>query len=147
MWVSKDYRGDRSEWMRARDRGADPLMDRLQTLGEAPFEYRVPETLDDDWTCVEPESVGMDRAGLSRFLEEVSQGEFGALHGFLLVRHHTLVVEEYFANQGAWHGPFITSLFRNRVHHLASITKIIASAFVGIAGLRLLLDADRGTHQ
>ncbi len=133
MWVSKDYRGDRSEWRWVRDRTADALMNRLATLEEAPFEYRPPETLDDDWSCAEPESADLERAGLTRFLEDVSAGKFGDLHGFLLARHGTLVVEEYFARQGSWHGTYINSLFRERCHHLASITKSIVSTLVGIA--------------
>jgi len=133
MWVSKDYRGDRSEWMWVKDKGADPLMDHLRTLDKAPYEYSVPEKLTDGWECDDPESVGIDRTGIARFLEEVSQGTFGDVHGFLLIRHNTLVFEDYFARQGEWHGELINSVFRDRCHHLASITKSITSALVGIA--------------
>jgi len=133
MWVSKDYRGDRSEWMWVRDRGADPLMEQLRALDQAPYEYSVPEQLNDGWECGEPESVGIDRTVVARFLDEVSEGTFGDVHGFLLIRHNTLVFEEYFARQGEWHGELINSVFRNRRHHLASITKSITSALVGIA--------------
>jgi CubicO group peptidase (beta-lactamase class C family) len=133
MWVSKDYGGDRSEWMWVRDKSADPLMDRLRTLEEAPYEYSVPESLADGWGCDNPESVGIDRTGIARFLGEVSQGTFGDLHSLLLVRHNTLVVEDYFAKQGEWHGELIDSVFRDRSHHLASVTKSITSALVGIA--------------
>jgi CubicO group peptidase (beta-lactamase class C family) len=133
MWVSKDYRGDRSEWMWVRNRGADPVMARLLDLEESPFEYRVPPETGDGWSTTPPEEAGLDRAGLSRFLQDVSRGTFGDLHSFLLVRHGELVSEAYFARQGAWHGPFIDELFRDRPHHLASVTKSITSILTGIA--------------
>jgi CubicO group peptidase (beta-lactamase class C family) len=140
LWVSKDYKGDRSQWMWVRDRGADPWMSQLRSLEAAPYEYRVPESLADGWDCDDAESVGVDRAQIARFLGEVSQGAFGDFHSLLLVRHNRLVVEDYFAKHGEWHGEFVNALFRDRCHHLASITKSITSALVGIA-------IDRGSIQ
>ena len=133
MRVSKNYRGDRSEWMWVRDRGSDSLMEHVRTLEDTPFTYRVPPSQDDGWDCAEPEDVGLDGERLSQFLEQIAQGEFGDIHSVLLVRHDTLVVEEYFAERGRVHGPFIASVFRNRVHHLASTTKTVTSALIGIA--------------
>jgi CubicO group peptidase (beta-lactamase class C family) len=133
MRVSKNYRGDRSEWMWVRDRGSDSLTERLRTLEEVPFSYSVPPAQDDGWNCGAPEDVGLDGARLSRFLTRIAQGEFGDIHSFLLARHGTLVVEEYFARQGRGHGPFIASVFRDRVHHLASTTKTVTSALMGVA--------------
>jgi len=43
------------------------------------------------------------------------------------------VVEQYFAENGSKHGPFIDSLFRGRVHHLASVSKAVTSVLVGAA--------------
>jgi len=43
------------------------------------------------------------------------------------------VADEYFAANGSKHGPFITRLFRDKVHHLASTTKCVTSTLVGIA--------------
>jgi CubicO group peptidase (beta-lactamase class C family) len=133
MRVSKDYKGDRSEWMWVRDKGADPMMANFHTLEKAPFGYSVPEKLTDGWECGDPESVGIDRTPIIRFLEEVSQGTFRDFHGLLIIRHNKLVVEEYFAKNGEWHGAFINSVFRDHCHHLASTTKCITSTLVGIA--------------
>jgi CubicO group peptidase (beta-lactamase class C family) len=133
MRVSKDYRGERSEWMWVRDTESNSLMEHLRTLEDAPFVSGTPPSEDDGWDCAAPEAVGLDGEKLSRFLQRVSQGEFGDIHGFLLARHGTLVIEEYFAEQGRKHGPFVSSVFRNRVHHLASVTKSVTSALVGIA--------------
>ena len=133
MRVSKDYRGDRSEWMWVRDKGSDSLVERIRTVEDTPFEYTVPPQLNDGWDCAEPEDVGLDGERLSQFLARIADGEFGDIHSFLLVRHDTLVVEEYFAEQGSKHGPQISSVFRNRVHHLASVTKIVTFALVGVA--------------
>ena len=119
--------------MWVRDKGADPMMEKLHTLEKAPFEYSVPEKLADGWECASPESVGIDRIPIVRLLEKVSQGAFNDFHGILIIKNNKLVVEEYFANSGKWHGVFINSVFRDRCHHLASTTKCITSTLVGIA--------------
>ena len=133
MWVSKDYRGDRSEWMWVRREGADSLVARLLSVEGKPFEYRVPPEEGDGWACADPGSVGLDQEALFGFLDAVASGEFGDIHSFLVVRHDTLVVEEYFAESGSKHGAFVSSVFRDRVHLLASTTKPVVSALVGIA--------------
>lgn len=133
MWVSKNYQGDRSEWMWVRNRSVDPLVERLLAMEKTPFEFGVPPETDDGWDCADPETLGLDRELLGRFLTDVSEGEFGDLHSLLVVRDGTLVVEEYFAEGGSRYGPLIDSVYRNRPHHLASITKTITSALVGIA--------------
>jgi len=131
--VSKNYRGDRSDWMWVRDRGADPLLNRLGAVGPAPFSLQVPAETNDGWESAEPEAVGMDQEVLSDFMARIAEGEFGDLHSFLLARDGHLVVEEYFAENGSKHGPFIDSVFRSRVHHLASVSKTITSVLVGVA--------------
>jgi CubicO group peptidase (beta-lactamase class C family) len=133
MWVSKDYRGDKSEWLYVRDRGADSLMEHLRSQETSSYEYQIPRGTDDGWECGEPAGVGLEKETLSRFLEGVSNGEFGDIHSVLIARHNTLAVEEYFAEQGTKHGPFISSVFGDRVHHLASVTKSLTSVLVGIA--------------
>jgi CubicO group peptidase (beta-lactamase class C family) len=133
MWVSKNYRGDRSEWMWVRNRDVDPLVERLLAMEETPFEFNVPPALGDGWESADPGTVGLDRELLDRFLTLLSEGEFGDIHSLLVVRHDTLVVEEYFAEGGSKHGPFIDSVYRDRTHHLASTTKTITSALIGIA--------------
>jgi CubicO group peptidase (beta-lactamase class C family) len=133
MWVSKEYRGDRSEWMWVRRRGADSLAARLFSVEEKPFEYGVPPEEGVGWACADPGSVGLEQDPLFDFLDTVASGEFGDIHSFLVVRHDTLVVEEYFAESGSKHGAFVSSVFRDRVHLLSSITMPVVSALGGIA--------------
>jgi len=139
--ASKNYRGDRSEWMWIRDRGADPLLNRLGAPRPIPFSFKVPPETNDGWKSAEPEAVGMDPEVLSDFMARISEGEFGDVHSFLLARDGHLVIEEYFAESGSKHGPFIDSVFRGRVHHLASISKTITSVLVGAAIDRELIQS------
>ncbi len=66
-------------------------------------------------------------------IEQIRNGEHDDIHSFLIVKDNKLVVEEYFAENARKHGPFVTGLFRDKVHHLASTTKSITSALIGIA--------------
>jgi CubicO group peptidase (beta-lactamase class C family) len=105
----------------------------LRGLEPAPYSYQRPPETDDGWRSADPEEVGLDPQILSGFLSRVSSGEFGDIHSVLLVRHGRLTVEEYFAEDGTRHGPFIASVFRNRLHHLASVSKSVTSILVGAA--------------
>jgi CubicO group peptidase (beta-lactamase class C family) len=133
MWVSKNYRGDRSEWMWVRNRGADPLMERFHAMEMAPVGLTLPLVAADGWECADPESAGLNEELLTRFLFRVSEGDFGDIHSFLVARHGALAVEEYFAEGGRRHGPLIDSVYRDRTHHLASTTKAVTSTLMGIA--------------
>jgi CubicO group peptidase (beta-lactamase class C family) len=133
MRVLKDFNGEQSDWMWVRRPELDSLLIRLHGLEATPFEYNLPPELDDGWPSGNPEEVGLDRETLSAFLTSVARGDHGDLHSVLVARHGTLVIEEYFAEGGSKHGPFIASVFRDRVHHLASTTKSIVSVLVGIA--------------
>jgi CubicO group peptidase (beta-lactamase class C family) len=75
----------------------------------------------------------LDPQVLSGLLSRVARGEFGDIHSVLVVRNGLLTVEEYFAEDGTRHGPFIASVFRNRLHHLASVSKTVTSILVGTA--------------
>jgi len=131
--VLKDYNGDRSDWMWVRRPALDSLLSHLHGMGTAPFEYTIPPEIDDGWPAAAPEAVGLAGETMMDLLASVAQGELGDIHSILVARRGTLVIEEYFAQNGSKHGPFIDSIFRNRVHHLASTTKSIASVLVGIA--------------
>jgi CubicO group peptidase (beta-lactamase class C family) len=49
-------------------------------------------------------------------------------------------LEEYFALNGELRGAFVSEVFRDRVHHMASITKAVTSALTGIVIERGLVE-------
>ena len=55
---------------------------------------------------------GSTRATIVELIEEITESDHGDIHSILIAKDGKLVVEEYFANNGKKHGPFITSLFR-----------------------------------
>lgn len=75
----------------------------------------------EDWRTSTPEQQGMDSALLVQMLETIARDEM-RLHSLIVLRHGTIVTEDYF------------SVFRQGVrHHLYSATKSFTSALVGIA--------------
>lgn len=133
MRVARAEPGGETHWLYVRDRSADSLLSRLHSHTAEPYAYRIPEEREDGWQCAPVSAVGIESSIIFELIEEIRDGEHDDIHSFLLVKDHKLVVEEYFAADGSKHGPFITHLFRDRVHHLASTTKCVTSALVGIA--------------
>jgi len=76
-----------------------------------------------EWPVSTPEAQGLDPRSLAGLATVIREGkEFPQLHGLLIVRHGTLVVEEYF---NGWRA--------DRLHMLQSVSKSFTSALVGIA--------------
>jgi CubicO group peptidase (beta-lactamase class C family) len=75
------------------------------------------------WPQSTPEEQGLDSKMLAELAGEIRRGELcPRLHALLIVRHGSLVVEEYFNNWQA-----------DRLHTLQSVSKSFTSALVGIA--------------
>ena len=76
-----------------------------------------------EWPVSTPEAQGLDPRSLAELATVIREGkEFPQLHGLLIVRHGSLVVEEYF---NGWRA--------DRLHMLQSVSKSFTSALVGIA--------------
>jgi CubicO group peptidase (beta-lactamase class C family) len=125
--------GGESTWLYVRDRSSDSFMMQLHTSTAGPYAYRMPEDCHDDWRCADMVASGIESSKIIELIKQIRDGEHGDIHSFLVVKDNQLVVEEYFAENGRKHGPFITRLFRDKVHHLASTTKSVTSTLVGIA--------------
>jgi CubicO group peptidase (beta-lactamase class C family) len=108
-------------------------MTRLYADVATPYRYKVPELRDDGWQCADLTASGIDKTGIVKLVQEITDGEHDDIHSLLIVRDNKLVVEEYFAAHGTKHSRFITDLFRDKPHHLASTTKCVTSTLVGIA--------------
>ena len=133
MRVVGGTRGEGAIWQFVRDRSADSLMNQLYADISRPYVYRMPEVRNDSWQCADLAASGIDKTKIVELVDEILQGEHDDIHSLLIVKNNKLVVEEYFAGNGSKHSPFISTLFRDKVHHLASTTKAITSALVGIA--------------
>jgi len=133
MILLKVWKGDSSKWVFTRHREKDGFMRRLSYAVGDVYEYRVPENLDDGWECMDLSNAGLDKEKISRFMERITQGKHGDIHGLLIIKNNNLILEEYFTTSGKRFGTFITETFREKPHHLASTTKGVLSALMGIA--------------
>lgn len=103
-----------------------------------PYAYRAPLARDDGWPTASVEQVGIDRAGVERFVQRILDAPMDVIdapliHGVLIARHGRLVLEEYF------HGAQ-----RDALHDTRSAAKSLTATVVGAAlhaGAPLALDS------
>ncbi|MBE9915152.1 serine hydrolase [Paenibacillus donghaensis] len=74
-----------------------------------------------EWRDADPKSLGMDPEKLSE-LEPVIKSEYSNINGIVIVRDGFIAYEKYFNGCGP-----------DDAHHVASVTKSIMSALIGIA--------------
>lgn len=92
-----------------------------------PYGYKKPPQLQDGWKTGNLAESGIDPAAIGRFIEEVILPPADSIddpyvHGFLIARSGTLVLEEYF------HG-----FHRDKAHDTRSASKSLASVLAGAA--------------
>ncbi len=102
----------------------DYLMPRSEPSGERILSYRYtqPEQTDDGWDTADASLIGIDTAKIGSLIRRMLAGDFPNLHSILMVKDGKLVVEEYFYG-----------FSRNKTHQIASISKVITAAAIGIA--------------
>jgi CubicO group peptidase (beta-lactamase class C family) len=93
------------------------------------YAYRKPSLEDDGWPVATLEEAGLDRAAISRFLQQIIDNPVATLgsqqvHAVLIARNGKLVLEEYF------HGSH-----RDEMHDLRSASKSITSMLAGAANI------------
>ena len=133
MIVTRKESGGYSAWLFVRDQSADTLMMQLHKYTTGLYTYQIPQDRDDGWHCADVTVYGIEKSHLIELINEIREGKYADIHSFLIIKDNMLVVEEYFAENGTRHSPFITDLFSNKVHHLASTTKCVTSTLMGIA--------------
>lgn len=74
-----------------------------------------------EWQIADPEAVGMDRSKI-KDLETMIKSQYSNINGIVVVRKGYVVFERYYNGYGPLHA-----------HHVASVTKSVISALVGIA--------------
>jgi CubicO group peptidase (beta-lactamase class C family) len=105
--------------------------------GPAPTAGIPPQT-DDGWQTADPASVGLDASELNRAAARIRDGTYQGVHSLLVVKDGKLVFEEYFGGytwdyDGDQFRGDLVDFDRNTPHNLASVTKSVTSALVGIA--------------
>ena len=91
------------------------------------YRYALPLQLDDGWIVAPPESVGISRDSIEKFVQFLLEMPMDSLsspqiHSLLIARHGKLVVEEYF------HGTT-----RDQPHDLRSASKSWVAILIGAA--------------
>jgi CubicO group peptidase (beta-lactamase class C family) len=102
----------------------DYLVPRMKPTGERMLNYRYtpPEQTDDGWETADALSMAIDTGIIATGIRRTLKGDFPNLHSILMVKDGKLVVEEYFY-----------CFSRNKPHQIASISKIMPAAAIGIA--------------
>jgi len=96
---------------------------------------RPPET-GDGWETASLQQVGMDSTPLLALLDLLAQTPDHLIHGIVIVRHQKLVFEHYWPGIDLDPGtlnPVPRDFDRETLHYVASVSKSITSALVGIA--------------
>lgn len=102
------------------------------------YTYQMPETTDDGWHTASLDSVELDHQTLGELIKLINQGKYENIHSILIVKDGKLVFEEYFDGYAfdflddQYRGEY-TEFGINTIHNLASVTKAITSALIGIA--------------
>jgi CubicO group peptidase (beta-lactamase class C family) len=107
------------------------------------YTHRTPEKTSDGWATASLDDVGMSQEILGELIERIDRKEYRNVHGIVIVKNGKLVFEEYFegytfAYPGPWSSAFNfrgkrTDFGIDTPHNLASVTKSLTSALVGIA--------------
>ena len=128
-------RGGTYDFTRVTDTSSSPFYPRGNP--PQPYRYHRPLRLDDDWPVASPESVGISRDSLERFVQTIIEMPMDSLstlqlHSLLIARHGKLVLEEYF------HG-----YDRDLPHDTRSASKSLTATLIGAAmqaGIPLRVD-------
>lgn len=113
------------------------------------YDYVQPPELDDGIATGSLASVGMDPVPLRRMMDRINGTDMHRIHDILIMKDGRLVFEEYFPgfaldmNAASRDGEWL-AYGRDTAHFMASVSKSVTSAIVGIAvGEGLLPDLER----
>jgi CubicO group peptidase (beta-lactamase class C family) len=98
--------------------------------------YQIPLATDDGWETASLEEVGMEPDSLLALLDLIADTEDHLIHSILIVKNQRLVFEEYWPGvdlDSRTLAPVHRSHDRETLHYVASVSKSITSALVGIA--------------
>jgi CubicO group peptidase (beta-lactamase class C family) len=101
--------------------------------------YTPPQETDDGWETAELADVGISLGPLADLIRRLRSLPDTLVHGILIIKDRKLVFEEYFRGIKYTGGETI-QFDRNTLHNIASITKTVTSALLGIAVDRGLIE-------
>lgn len=109
------------------------IMHELIASKNQDYSYSIPIWCEDDWETGNLESAAIDSTLIYDMINNVKSGKFNDIHSLVIVKDGKIVMDEYFAAKGKFSGKEVNHIFRNRPHHLASVTKSVTSILMGIA--------------
>jgi len=96
-----------------------------------PYIYEIPESVDGGWETAHLDNVAMKMQPIQALFENHLARRFKKQHSVLIVKDGKLVVEEYFKGYDLYSQ--YTQFNLNRKHYMASVSKSIISALIGIS--------------
>jgi len=118
---------------RIQDKKTIQLLDSLENCIGGEYKYSIPKYLDDYWESADLEQEGFNKKEIIDLIENIIDGEYDDIHSLLIVKNGKLVLEEYFNSNGQIFGNYVNDIYSDRVQMLASVTKSVNSALVGMA--------------
>jgi CubicO group peptidase (beta-lactamase class C family) len=118
---------------RIRDKKTIELIDRIEASQGKEYAYYIPEQTGDGWECTDLEDVGINKEHIIDCVSQIRAGKYKDIHSLLIVKNGKLAFEEYFGAEGTLWSPFLNQVLRDRIQMLASVTKSVNSALIGIA--------------
>ena len=102
------------------------------------YDYSAPEDIGDGLEVSTLSDEGLDENKFREMMEAVIADPLHRIHSIIVLKNNKLVFEEYFEGYALNHDPFgsdgeIMMYNRDTDHYLASISKSITSALVGLA--------------
>jgi len=124
-------------WVRLRDpdtisslRSLESAIKRSKKIA---YHYKVPDNTGDGWLCAALDKVEVESHLITDMIIRILKGKYDDIHNIIIIKDGKIALEEYFQENGKFHGPPVTLWYRDRKHLLASATKSITSILVGIA--------------
>ncbi len=110
----------------------DNMVPRLGRNGERVLDYRykTPEEGDDAWPVADAFAESVDTSKIQALMRRVLAGGFPNLHSVVVIKDGRILLDEYF------HG-----FNRDKPHRMASTSKIVPEALIGIMIERGLIDS------
>jgi CubicO group peptidase (beta-lactamase class C family) len=96
----------------------------------------IPAQTTDGWQTASPESVGMDPTPLQALLDLIAGTPDHLMHGMVIIKNQKLVFEKYWPGidlEPVTLNPVRKDFDRETLHYVASVSKSLTSALVGIA--------------
>ncbi len=105
----------------------------FRTSKKTTYRYQVPDKTGDGWLCATLDELEIESHLITDMIIRILKGKYDDIHNIIIIKDGKITLEEYFQENGQFHGSPVTQFYRDRKHLLASATKSITSTLVGIA--------------